>query len=118
MSAASYSGSSTAAPGGQILRREEIFAEYAGSNFTISGYIDASVDLGFELVPLLFATTGPIGTVTKDAFDRITAETWALLRAGGEVASHLSPPYTHGAKLVTCTVSLNACDIRRLRGTG
>ena len=78
-----FDGTSAAAPGGKILRGPEILEEYRGSNFTVSGYIDAGAELGFELVPLLFATTGPIGTVTKDAYDRITTETFAMLEAQG-----------------------------------
>jgi microcystin degradation protein MlrC len=78
-----FSGTSDAAPGGLILRRGEVLEQFAGSNFTISGYIDAASELGFELVPLMFATTGPIGTVTKDAYDRLTAEMFGMLASDG-----------------------------------
>ncbi|HZO33373.1 MAG TPA: M81 family metallopeptidase, partial [Chloroflexota bacterium] len=43
----------------------------------------ASERLGVEIVPLLFANTGPIGTITRDAFDRIVGEMMALLRERG-----------------------------------
>ena len=49
----------------------------------MAGMLAASERLGFEIVPLLFAVTGPIGTITKDAFDRIVGEMMALLTEQG-----------------------------------
>ena len=50
---------------------------------SMAGMLAASERLGFEIVPLLFAVTGPIGTITKDAFDRIVGEMMALLKDHG-----------------------------------
>ena len=66
-----------------ILRGEEIFDKFRDAQYTISGYIQAAEELGFELVPLMYAVTGPIGTITKDAYDRLTAEMFGMLRDGG-----------------------------------
>ena len=58
----------------ELLRGAEILARHSESNYTIAGYVEASHALGFELGPLMFARTGPIGTITKDAYDRISGE--------------------------------------------
>ena len=66
-----------------ILRGEEIFDKFRDAQYTISGYMQAAEELGFELVPLMYAVTGPIGTITKDAYDRLTEEMFGMLRDGG-----------------------------------
>ena len=66
-----------------ILRGEEIFDKFRDASYTISGYMQAAEELGFELVPLMYAVTGPIGTITKDAYDRLTDEMFGMLRDGG-----------------------------------
>ena len=57
-----------------IERRNGIFEKFGDSNYTIAGYIEASKDLNFDLVPLLFAQTGPIGTITSNAYKKLTNE--------------------------------------------
>ena len=66
-----------------ILRGEEIFDKFRDAQYTISGYLQAADELGFELVPLMYAVTGPIGTITKEAYDRLTAEMFGMLRDQG-----------------------------------
>ena len=61
-----------------ILRGDEIRRRYRESQATLAGYFAAGDRLGFEVVPLVFAVTGPIGTITADAFDRIVGEMMAL----------------------------------------
>ena len=58
-----------------IFRGEEIEKEYGNSLTTNAGYlaISSSYD-NIDVVPLIFAITGPIGTITKDAFDQIVGE--------------------------------------------
>ncbi len=67
----------------ELLRGHEILERHADSNYTIAGYVEASRQLGFELVPLMFARTGPIGTITKDAYDRLSGEMLGMLRDQG-----------------------------------
>lgn len=67
----------------EILRGDEIRGKHATATTSMAGMLAASERLGFEIVPLLFANTGPIGTITKDAFDRIVGEMMALLRDQG-----------------------------------
>jgi microcystin degradation protein MlrC len=66
-----------------ILRGDEIRRRYRESRATLAGFIDASERLGVEVVPLVFAITEPMGTITADAFDRIVGEMLERLRAGG-----------------------------------
>ncbi|MCC6179315.1 MAG: M81 family metallopeptidase [Chloroflexi bacterium] len=66
-----------------ILHGDEIVREYGNSNATMAGFLEAADRFGVEVVPLVMARTGPIGTITRDAFDRIVGEMLDLLRAGG-----------------------------------
>jgi microcystin degradation protein MlrC len=67
----------------EILRGDEIRQKHATATTSMAGMLAASERLGFEIVPLLFAVTGPIGTITKDAFDRIVGEMMTLLKERG-----------------------------------
>ncbi|MDP6425647.1 MAG: M81 family metallopeptidase, partial [Dehalococcoidia bacterium] len=67
----------------EFLRGAEIAEQHATANSTLSGYFQGAIKYEFELVPLLFTFTGPTGTITKNAFDRITAEMIALLEEKG-----------------------------------
>jgi len=66
-----------------IARGQEIVDLFAESQYTISGYLQGAEELGFEAVPLMYANTGPIGTITKDAYDRLSNEMHQLLRDEG-----------------------------------
>ncbi len=66
-----------------IAHGQEIVDLYAESQYTISGYLQGAEELGFEAVPLMYANTGPIGTITKDAYDRISGEMHQMLRDQG-----------------------------------
>lgn len=108
---AAFSGTSVTAPGGLLLRGEQILGEPAGtggggrravaavcvcvggwgqhgwgenhrgmtarapghfdgSNHTVAGFLGGCAASGLECVPLMWASTGPIGTITADAFGR------------------------------------------------
>ena len=66
-----------------IKRGQEVIDHFVDAQYTISGYHQAAQELGFELVPLMYAVTGPIGTITKDAYDRLTEEMFGMLRDQG-----------------------------------
>ena len=66
-----------------ILRGQQIVDKFADARYTISGYLQAADELGFEAVPLMYAVTGPIGTITKDAYDRLSSEMLDMLRDHG-----------------------------------
>ena len=67
----------------EIKRKNEIISHFENSNYTIAGYIEASKKFNFELIPLMYANTGPIGTITKDAYDRLSTEMLDMLRNDG-----------------------------------
>ena len=62
-----------------ILRGDEIVREHAEAQSTITGYLEAGREPGVEVVPLYFTTTGPLGMISADAFERISAECLQLL---------------------------------------
>ncbi len=68
---------------GVIARGQEVISRFTGSNHTVAGYLEASRELGVELVPLMWAGTGPIGTITKGAYDRLSSEMFDMLRRQG-----------------------------------
>ena len=58
---------------GMILKEKEIEKLYESPS-TIGGFFQASRDYGFDLVPLMFATTGPLGTITSVTFEKLINE--------------------------------------------
>ena len=66
-----------------IYRKEEITREYQTSQTTNAGFLQIGEDKDVEVVPLIFAITGPIGTITADAFESISKEMLSLLETHG-----------------------------------
>jgi microcystin degradation protein MlrC len=66
-----------------VVRGEGVRQKYATATTSMSGFLAASERLGFEIVPLIFGVAGPIGTITRDAFDRLVGEMMALLEQHG-----------------------------------
>jgi microcystin degradation protein MlrC len=54
-----------------LLRGPAMLAGAAGINLAITGFVDAAVAAGHELVPLVWANACPSGPVTRDAFERL-----------------------------------------------
>ncbi|MBT4942605.1 MAG: M81 family metallopeptidase, partial [Chloroflexi bacterium] len=67
----------------EFLRGSEIADRHATSKFTLAGYFQSAQMFEFDLVPLLFAFTGPTGTITKETFDRISEEMIDKLKQNG-----------------------------------
>jgi microcystin degradation protein MlrC len=66
-----------------MLRGTDIVRHFGQASYTVSGYLEACGELGVEAVPLMYATTGPIGTITRDAYDRISSEMLGMLQKQG-----------------------------------
>ena len=64
---------------GMLLRGKEIEKLY-DSPSTIGGFYKASQDFDFELIPLMFATTGPLGTITPETFEKLISESESLVK--------------------------------------
>ena len=65
-----------------ILEGENIKKLYESPS-TIGGFYQASKDLNFEIVPLMVAGTGPLGTITADAFEKILTQILELIKNEG-----------------------------------
>jgi len=67
---------------GTLLRGNEIEKLYETPS-TIGGFYKASKDFGFDIVPLLFANTGPLGTITSETFEKLISEILDLIESNG-----------------------------------
>jgi len=67
----------------EMLRGDEIAARHRTASSSLTGCFEGAGRFGFDLIPLFFTTTGPTSWITKDAFDRITAEMMHLLHQHG-----------------------------------
>ena len=67
----------------QVLRGDEIFQRHRGAHSSLTGLIEVGEERGMGLVPLMFASTGPIGMISKDAFDRLVGEMLGMLESQG-----------------------------------
>jgi microcystin degradation protein MlrC len=67
----------------QVLRGDEIFQRHRAAHSTLTGFIEVGDERGMGLVPLMFASTGPIGMITRDAFDRLVGEMLGVLERQG-----------------------------------
>ncbi len=66
-----------------LLRGPAMLPGSAGINLAITGFIDAALAAGHELVPLVWANACPSGPVTRDAFERLAAMMLEDLAAAG-----------------------------------
>jgi microcystin degradation protein MlrC len=66
-----------------ILRGADLVRDHAEAQSTITGYLEVGKEPGVEVVPLYFTTTGPLGMISADAFERISAECLQLLKDNG-----------------------------------
>jgi len=67
------------------LNAKDFFEEYAGTKSIAGGFIDASKNLGFELIPTIWADATPGGTVSSEAFDYLLSALLTELRKIGRV---------------------------------
>lgn len=61
-----------------LSRGADLLAQLPGRNFAMSGFLEAVGDT-HDIVPLVWASGGAGGYVTRDAFERISAELLGLL---------------------------------------
>jgi microcystin degradation protein MlrC len=66
-----------------VIRGDGLRQKHGTATTVLAGYFAASERLGFEIVPLIFAVAGPIGTITKDCFDTLVGEMLAQLEEHG-----------------------------------
>lgn len=93
--------------------RETALAEWAKSNDEISGYIEGARKYGLDLLPVLMASATPKGPVTDEAFETLTGELIAQLRAAPRLDGVLLA--LHGAMVAESYPQADAEIVRRLR---
>jgi microcystin degradation protein MlrC len=67
----------------EIQRGDEIVRDHEHATSSLAGFLSLRDLPDVEVVPLMFANTGPLGLITADAFERIAAEEMQLLRDHG-----------------------------------
>jgi len=79
----------------RLLYGEKVFDYHRGTKTPVGGLMDGCENHGFELVPTVFASATPSGTITAEAFDTLLGQILDGIEGAGEfdgVAMHL-----HGA---------------------
>ncbi len=79
----------------RLLYGEEVFDYFRDTKTPVGGLMDGCESHGFELIPTVFASATPSGTITAEAFDTLLNDIIEGIRKAGEidgVALHL-----HGA---------------------
>jgi microcystin degradation protein MlrC len=66
-----------------FYRGQDIVRQFGESHTTNAGFLEIGARPDVDVVPLMFASTGPIGTISSDAFERIVGELLQLLRDNG-----------------------------------
>jgi microcystin degradation protein MlrC len=97
-----------------LSRGPALFANTAGANLAVAGFVDAARVRGHELVPLVWANACPSGPVTRDAYERLAAMMLEDLRAAGPVDALFLD--LHGAMVAEHLPDGEGELLRRLRG--
>jgi microcystin degradation protein MlrC len=82
----------------QYALGDEVLSLYAGTNTELGGMIAAAQELGFELVPTLYAGAVPSGPIARDALGSLCRELRTRLRRAGPLDGALM--VLHGAAVV------------------
>lgn len=91
--------------------------EAAGQESDLGGAVDACKDLGVDIVPILYTSTQPSGTIERDAYDAFKGEILDGLTEAGDVDGCVL--LLHGAGVVSGLPDLEADlaqDVRRVLG--
>lgn len=92
---------------------QDVLSLWADNNDEVAGMVEAGREAGFELVPTLVAVATPSGPVTDEAFDALTGELAARLRAAGKLDGVLLA--LHGAMVTESHPHGDAEVVRRVR---
>ena len=101
----------------RLLYGEEVFEYHRGTKTPVGGLMDGCETHGFELVPTVFASATPSGTITAEAFDTLLGQILDGIESAGEfdgVAMHL-----HGAGVAENHDDIEGCvlaEVRRVIG--
>lgn len=92
---------------------DALIPAFAGTKTIVGGFLDGARSEGFEAVPTMLAEAAPSGTVTAEAFDRLTALLVEGLREAGAVDGVLLE--LHGAMVAENARDGDAEILRRVR---
>jgi microcystin degradation protein MlrC len=91
----------------RLLYGEKVFDYHRGTKTPVGGLMDGCTSHGFELVPTVFASATPSGTITAEAFDTLLGQILDGIEGAGEfegVAMHL-----HGAGVTVNHDDIEGC---------
>ena len=96
-----------------MTQGEAIPSALAGTNIPMSGFLDAANQIGFEVVPTLWASANPSGLVTRDAFETVAD----LIVSGIANATSIDAIYLdlHGAMVASHQRDGDGELLRRIR---
>jgi microcystin degradation protein MlrC len=93
--------------------REQALDEWSQSNDEVSGYIEGARRHGLDLFPVLMASATPKGPVTAHAFETLTGQLIAQLKAAPRLDGLLLA--LHGAMVAESYADADTEILRRLR---
>ncbi len=97
-----------------IITGQQLWNVHAGAKTTVAGFHAAGTSLpGVEVVPLVFATTPPSGTISAAAFEKVSSHILAALAEQGPFDGILMAQ--HGASVSEAYPDADAELIRRVR---
>jgi microcystin degradation protein MlrC len=96
-----------------IITGDQLWNVHAGAKTTMAGFHAADSLAGIEVVPLVFATTPPSGTIDREAFEKVWGHIAASLEAEGPFDGVLMAQ--HGASVSEEHPDADAEMIRRVR---
>lgn len=96
-----------------IITGQQIWNVHGGAKTTMAGYHAADSLDGIDVVPLVFATTPPSGTITAEAFEAISDQMLAALDEAGPFDGVLMAQ--HGASVSEEHLDADAELIRRVQ---
>ena len=96
-----------------VITGRQLWHVHAGAKTTVAGFHAADSLPGVDVVPLVFATTPPSGTITAEAFEAIWGHLAAALDREGPFDGVLMAQ--HGASVSEAVLDADAEMIRRVR---
>ena len=96
-----------------IITGQQLWNVHAGAKTTLAGYHAADSLPGVDVVPLVFATSPPAGTITNEAFETIWGHMARGLDEEGPFDGVLMAQ--HGASVAEGFLDADAEMIRRVR---
>ena len=96
-----------------VITGQQLWHVHAGAKTTVAGFHAADSLPGVDVVPLVFATTPPSGTITREAFEAVWGHMRAALDEQGPFDGILMAQ--HGASVADGFPDADAEMIRRVR---